>query len=239
LAAGHFDAIESETERVSMAIPPINGNASGRADSLGINVRYQMAWTEIATRIAQRQNALYLYLAISGALLGFCVQDPVLHFVIDGRLVDQVSRGRLLAQLFGAAGIPLAGKIFAELNRKHEGTIRLLRSFLEECEERVGSENGRPPLTYNSSPRYRVRANELRELHDRVFCSCIMFFGIAAFVSGIFIGHRFLPEVLVGSVLAGYSVLWGIIIAVFTCDAIEIVRREYEPVEPDNGDSAQ
>lgn len=151
--------------------PPLDRQpASG---FLALSVRYQMAWTEIATRIAQRQNALYLYILISGAILGYAGQ---------GIFVERAAASPI-TPLLALFGVPFVSIIFAVLNRKHEGTIRVLRDFLAQCEQATDdpkSDLGADAYHYNSSKRFRKRADGYRNYHDHVFAVSIVSTAVAA-----------------------------------------------------------
>lgn len=156
---------------------------------LSINVRYQMAWTEVSTRIAQRQNALYLYIVIAGAIIGACSQG--IWLPEPGGLLGKENATRaILFQFFGLLGVPFIGIVFALLNRKHEGTIAILRLFLSRCEEaNEATAGGVEGFQYNADPHLSKRAAQYRNLHDLVFAISI---SLATFAGTVIAGIHYI-----------------------------------------------
>ena len=116
------------------------------------NYRFIAASNEVNARIAQRQQALTLYVSIVVSLLAATValrpnnnalQAPVEWLVL---------------------GFPVASISFAFLNYKAERAITNLRIFLSEL-ERLGDANEQLP-SYNTDPRWSLSANKARRFHD-------------------------------------------------------------------------
>ena len=116
------------------------------------NYRFIAASNEVNARIAQRQQALALYVSIVVSLLAATValrpnggisQAPIEWLVL---------------------GFPVASISFAFLNYKAERAITNLRTFLSDL-ERLGGANAELP-SYNTDPRWSQDANKARRFHD-------------------------------------------------------------------------
>jgi hypothetical protein len=144
---------------------PVNPAEQVPRETVSLDSRYQMAWIEVTTRITQRQNALYLFFAISGAITGY--------FSYKGSAsTTDIWTIAFWVQLIGLLGVPVVAVAFARLNAKHDETIALLRKFLAECEASGLAPNS-PTLTslsYNGNHRtYAVPAKKYRKYHDTAF----------------------------------------------------------------------
>jgi hypothetical protein len=207
--------------------------------NLSLNIRYQMAWTEVTTRIAQRQNALYLYILITGAILGYAGQGITnadsLHNTskqADTIFGQHADVAMILTLLFALVGVPLIGIVFAILNRKHEGTIRILREYLQICEKYAaipatptGSSASPQECLYNSNPIFRQSADGYRNYHDIVFAISIACTTLAAIAIA---WHRYYS--LDGKTIAMTGNLAGFIIyavALLFCGVLAIAIIYY------------
>ncbi|MGC4060882.1 MAG: hypothetical protein QM749_08520 [Aquabacterium sp.] len=116
------------------------------------NYRFIAAYNEVNARIAQRQQALALYVSIVIGLLaatvalrpsGTAPQAPVEWLVL---------------------GFPVASICFAFLNYKAELAITNLRTYLSVLEQ-LGDAHTTLP-SYNTDPQWSLGANEARRFHD-------------------------------------------------------------------------
>ncbi|MGY3132254.1 hypothetical protein ACVWZM_002936 [Bradyrhizobium sp. USDA 4501] len=132
---------------------------SDKVSTVSADARYLAAWSEVTARITQRQNALYIFMATSGVIIGFA-------FSMKGFPVG----ARALVLL----AVPLTAYTMALLNEKHNQTIALLRSFLALCEK--SSDKTTPSLrdiSYNWHIDFREAALAFRRYHDRAFAIAI------------------------------------------------------------------
>ncbi len=127
-----------------------------------LNYRYISAWNEINSRIAQRQNAITVYLTGISALTAIISFSEKFNFLFVDKLIWLT---------------PVITSIFILLSLKHEFTIGNLRSFLMEC-EKFSFENfpvkSLPAYHYKGT--YFKNANFFRYFHD-IACIILMFFG--------------------------------------------------------------
>jgi len=116
------------------------------------NYRFIAAYNEVNARVAQRQQALALYVSLIVSLLAALValrpsptaaQAPVEWLIL---------------------GFPVASVCFAFLNYKAERAITNLRTFLSTL-ERLGGAHERLP-SYNTDPKWSRNANKARRYHD-------------------------------------------------------------------------
>jgi hypothetical protein len=130
-------------------------------DTVSLDARYLAAWSEVNTRITQRQNALYIFLAISLAIIAFIFSS--------NHLQDVEIRAVMLLS------IPVTALVLAFLNAKHDETIALLRSFLAQCEisgQGYSSEILKA-LSYNFNTDLVDPARRYRKYHDWAFIGAI------------------------------------------------------------------
>ena len=142
-------------------------DALSTVDVVSMNYRYAGAWHEVNARIAQRQNALNIYVSLASGIVGI-----------------------LFAAGRGAAGgttnpisfvwlLPIISVAFAFLNYKHDVTIALLRRFMAECEQQNLQKH--PELTllgYNSSKFYIALADSARKFHDISSAALVLLFNV-------------------------------------------------------------
>lgn len=117
------------------------------SSALRLGDSYVAAWAEVDFRVAQRQNALQIYVTLASALIALMFTGHSLG-----------SGGGLGPQWFSLL-LPAISLAFIALNAKHERTIGLLRQYLLECEKTVPSFHGYHILHYS-------RALEFRRYHD-------------------------------------------------------------------------
>ena len=116
------------------------------------NYRFVGAYQEVNTRIAQRQQALTIYvslvLSLLAALVGFKPGTSVAVLPVEWLVL----------------GFPLASTFLALMSYKAERAISNLREFL--CVlERLGNESGNIP-SYNADLKWAVNANYARQFQD-------------------------------------------------------------------------
>jgi hypothetical protein len=120
--------------------------------SVDANYRFIAAYQEVNARIAQRQQALALYVTLVVSLLAALVAlgpgqgkpEPPIEWLI--------------------LGFPVASICLAMLNYKSERAISNLREFLAEL-ERLDNAHASLP-SYNTDPRWSAGANKARRFHD-------------------------------------------------------------------------
>lgn len=154
-----------------------SGASAATSEIVSMNYRFAGAWNEVNARIAQRQNALSIYVTLASVV--------VTVLFAAGR-----SGAALDANLFSLL-LPIVSLSFAFLHLKHDRTIAILRDFMAQCEEH---HRDRYPemdlLAYNSSDDYMERADWYRKFHD--FSSALL---VAVFnLIGAFAAHRAYPE---------------------------------------------
>ena len=116
------------------------------------NYRFIAASQEVNARIAQRQQALALYVSLILSLLAALValrpatgmREPPIEWL--------------------TLGFPVSSICFAFLNYKAERAISNLRAFLSAL-ERLGNAHETLP-SYNTDPRWSNNANQARRFHD-------------------------------------------------------------------------
>lgn len=116
------------------------------------NYRFIAGYQEINARIAQRQQAMALYVTLIVGLLAALVAL---------RPTDRVQSAPVEWLILG---FPAAAICFAFLNHKAEGAITNLRTFLAAL-ERLGDAHKTLP-SYNADPRWSQDANRARRYHD-------------------------------------------------------------------------
>lgn len=116
------------------------------------NYRFMASYQEINARIAQRQQAMTLYVTlIVGLLAALVALRP-----------SSATQSAPIEWLI--LGFPAAAVCFAFLNHKAEGAITNLRTFLATM-ERLGDAHKSLP-SYNADPRWSQDANRARRFHD-------------------------------------------------------------------------
>jgi len=129
--------------------------------SVDANYRFIAAYQEVNARIAQRQQALALYVTLVVSLLAALValrpgeggSEPPIEWLI--------------------LGFPVASICLAMLNYKSERAISNLRLFLAELERLDNAHISLP--SYNTDPRWSAGANRARRFHD--FAAAILAVG--------------------------------------------------------------
>jgi hypothetical protein len=94
-------------------------------ETVGLNYRYSSIWNEVNARIAQRQNALSMFVSLAAGIIS------VLFISAGTVAVDQEQMVRFDPYFFSVL-LPIISVVFGFLNYKHDMTISLLRSFLSE-----------------------------------------------------------------------------------------------------------
>lgn len=152
------------------------------------NYRYIAVYNEINARIAQRQQALTLYVTLTLGLLAA---------LVGLRAGD--AQGRLPIEWL-ALGFPVASACLVFLNYKAERAITHLRGFLATL-ERLNNQHLQIP-GYNSDSRWAASANNARQFHDIASATLV------AAGNGIALGaiYRIYPD-------AHSLTLWSIAIA--------------------------
>jgi len=130
-----------------------------------MNYRYAGAWHEVNARIAQRQNALNIYVSLASGIVGI--------LFAAGRTAAG-GRGNHASFVWL---LPIISVAFAFLNYKHDVTIALLRRFMAECEQLNRDKHAELTLLgYNSSDFYMARADSARKFHDLSSAALVLLF---------------------------------------------------------------
>jgi hypothetical protein len=169
-----------------------------KLETVSIDARYQSAWNEVNTRITQRQNALYIFLSISLAIIAFTFSKATFD--------DASTRALILMP------IPLSAFTLALLNAKHDQTIALLRSFLKECERAGLAQRSHVllPLSYNDNPDFADHAKRFRRYHDWAFVTAIITICFVAIIL-LILSKDVLPDTSSTAPLAGKVVSFAIL----------------------------
>jgi hypothetical protein len=117
-----------------------------------LNHRYTAAYTEIAARIAQRQQAINFYVAVVAVIVAGLVNARS----------SATAEDLTVWPLF--YGIPIASICFASLTLKHELMLTNLRSYVAEL-EKIGNEDLALP-SYNVEKKWRRWSLVWRRFHD-------------------------------------------------------------------------
>lgn len=120
--------------------------------SVDANYRFIAAYNEVNARIAQRQQALALYITLVVSLLAALVA------LRPGADAAQAPVEWLIL------GFPVASLCLALLNYKAERALSNLRTFLSALEQ-LDDAHLRLP-SYNTEPRWAAGANKARRFHD-------------------------------------------------------------------------
>lgn len=121
-----------------------------------LSYRYRAAWGEIGTRIAQRQNALQIYVTLATGILAV---------IFTGRPLQLDNAGHKINPNVFFFLLPIVSLTFAFLNFKHERTIAILRQFLTACET-VNNSHSNPLPNYHGDEKYYKSAKRVRNWHD-------------------------------------------------------------------------
>ena len=121
-----------------------------------LSYRYRAAWGEIGTRIAQRQNALQIYVTLATGILAV---------IFTGRPLQLDNAGYKINPNVFFFLLPIVSLTFAFLNFKHERTIAILRQFLTACET-VNNSHSNPLPNYHGDEKYYKSAKRVRNWHD-------------------------------------------------------------------------
>jgi len=116
------------------------------------NYRFIAAYQEVNARIAQRQQALALYVTLTVSLLAALVA------LKPGEGASQLPVEWLVL------GFPVSSTCLAFLNYKAERAITNLRAFLSELERLQNAHVELP--SYNTDPKWAMGANKARRFHD-------------------------------------------------------------------------
>ncbi|MDD3352640.1 hypothetical protein [Zoogloea sp.] len=125
------------------------------------NYRFIAAYQEINARIAQRQQALGLYVTLVVSILAALVA-----------LKPGATGGQIPAEWL-VLGFPVASTCLAFLNYKAERAITNLRRFLSTLERLDKEVHGLP--SYNTDPHWAAGANQARRFHD--FAAAVLVIG--------------------------------------------------------------
>ncbi|MBR7799052.1 hypothetical protein [Undibacterium fentianense] len=120
--------------------------------SVDANYRFIAAYNEVNARIAQRQQALALYVTLVVSLLAALVA-----------LKSGEARGEVPVEWL-MLGFPVASISLAFLNFKAESAITNLRRFLSALEQLENAHEELP--SYNTHAKWAVGANKARRFHD-------------------------------------------------------------------------
>lgn len=179
------------------------------ANIVDANYRFIAANQEVNARIAQRQQALTLYVTLTVSLLAALVA-----------LKPGEGSGKLPIEWL-VLGFPVASTCLAFLNYKAERAIANLRQFLSAL-ERLGDAHAMLP-SYNTDPKWAMGANKARRFQD---------FAAAALVAGgNGIGLGAVIKIYPERMAENPVVVWGsIIVAVISLLALLLIPRwSYKP----------
>lgn len=129
-----------------------NPPAAGRGLIVDANYRFIAAYQEVNARIAQRQQALGLYVSLTIGLLAVLVA-----------LRPDSGRQALPVEWL-ALGFPVTSATLVFLNYKAERALANLRRFLSQLERLNDAHLALP--SYNTDPRWTRDANQARRYHD-------------------------------------------------------------------------
>ena len=174
MLAEHGEQRETSTTR--KAPSPDLAAALG---TVALNYRYFGCWNEVNARIAQRQNAVTVYVSLSIAILTILASAPLkAHAPANAELGNEFPLNPNILSLL----MPLISLLFGFLNFKHDRTIAVLRAFMSDC-EKLGSSQGLPG--YNSDNYYRQQADKYRNFHDYAAVMLIVMFNIICLAVGV------------------------------------------------------
>lgn len=173
------------------------------------NYRFIAASQEINTRIAQRQQALALYVTLTVGLLATFVA-----------LKSNNGNSELPVEWL-VLGFPISSTCLVFLNYKAERAISNLRHFLSDL-ERLGDAHQVLP-SYNTDPKWAKTANEARRFH--IYAAAILVAG--ANIIGLGATMAIYPERVAQNPLA----IWvsGIIALISFVALLRIIKWSYKP----------
>lgn len=188
--------------------------AAGRGAIVDANYRFIAAYNEVNARIAQRQQALGLYVSLTLGLLAVLVA-----------LRPEAGRQALPVEWL-ALGFPVTSVALVFLSYKAERALTNLRRFLSQLERLNDAHLNLP--SYNTDPRWTHGANRARRYHDYASAT------LAATANALAIAtvYGIHPE----RMAANGAVIWLIaVVAVLSTLALALMPRlSYRP-EPDGG----
>lgn len=175
------------------------------------NYRFIAAYQEVNARIAQRQQALALYVTLTVSLLAALVA-----------LKPGEGSGKLPIEWL-VLGFPVASTCLAFLNYKAERAITNLRHFLSALERLNNAHETLP--SYNTDPKWAMGANKARRFQD--FAAVVLVAGGNSIGLGAVI--KIYPERMAENPL----VVWiSVIVAIISLVALLLIPRwSYKPEE--------
>lgn len=175
------------------------------------NYRFIAAYQEINARIAQRQQALALFVTLTVSLLAALVA------------LKPGAGSNPLPIEWLVLGFPVASICLAFLNYKAERAITNLRQFLSELEQLENANEHLP--SYNTDPKWAIEANKARRFH--AFAAAVLVAGGNAIGLGAVI--KIYPERMTDNPV----IVWlTVIIAIISVAALLwIPRWSYQPQE--------
>lgn len=193
--------------------------AAGKTMLVDANYRFIAASQEMNTRIAQRQQALNLFVTLAVSLLAALVA-----------LRPDPGHQNPLPTEWLVLGFPTATFFLALLNYKAERTITHLRSFLASL-ERLGNRDLRLP-GYNTDPRWASSANSVRRFQD--YAAAVLAAGGNGM--GIAVVWRLYPERLAETPALWMLTLAGAVLS--TALLLIIPRWSYRPAPEEDGNGS-
>lgn len=175
------------------------------------NYRFIAAYNEVNARIAQRQQALTLYVTLVVSLLAALVA-----------LKPGEAQGHLPIEWL-VFGFPVASTCLAFLNYKAESALTNLRHFLSTLERLNNAHLALP--SYNTDPRWSLSANKARRFHD--FASAVLVAAANAIAVGAVI--KIYPERIADNRL----VLWVTAMVAVVCviALLMMPKLSYRPAD--------
>jgi hypothetical protein len=179
------------------------------SERVSANYRYIAAYNEVNARIAQRQQALAIYITL--------VIGLITALVASKRIEVQNS----LTSEWLLYGFPVASACLVLLNYKYEGTLSNLRQYLSELES-INNINMDLP-SFNTETRWAVGANKARRFHN--FACAVLIAASNAIALGVFC--RIYPQHFQTNLIA----IWitGIVAFVSVAVFLFLDRLSYKP----------
>lgn len=179
------------------------------SDHVSANYRYIAAYNEVNARIAQRQHALSIYIALVVGLIAAIVASQ--------QLEDQ----SVLLTEWLMYGFPVASTCLTLLNYKYEQILTNLRQYLSELERLNNTTMNLP--SYNTEMRWAIEANKARRFHS--FACAVLVAACHAIALKVF--YRIYPERFTVS----SPVAWATVVAALISIAalLWVTRLGYKP----------
>ncbi|QDF97023.1 hypothetical protein CJ010_11055 [Azoarcus sp. DD4] len=192
-----------------MSTTPPSSSVAGRGLIVDANYRFIAAYQEVNARIAQRQQALGLYVSLTLGLLAVLVA-----------LRPDAGRPALPVEWL-ALGFPVTSATLVFLNYKAERALSNLRRFLSQLERLNDAHLALP--SYNTDPHWTASANRARRYHD--YASATLVATANALALATILGVH--PDRITGSTVAVWLIA---VVAILATLALALMPRlSYRP----------